>query len=95
MQRLTFLLRNIPDSDYIQAFDFLSKRGYKQYWCSIIYQHDNTYKKSDIVNFEMMGVVNILAVPKDKEQPTNLLKVKRNEKFNEAVYKFKKKTGTL
>jgi FkbM family methyltransferase len=85
----------IPDSDYIQAFDFLSKRGYKQYWCSIIYQHDNTYKKSDIVNFEMMGVVNILAVPKDKEQPTNLLKVKRNEKFNEAVYKFKKKTGTL
>jgi hypothetical protein len=43
----------------------------------------------------MMGVVNILAVPKDKEQPTNLLKVKRNEKFNEAVHKFKKKTGTL
>jgi FkbM family methyltransferase len=85
----------IPDSDYIGAFDFLSRRGYNQYWCPIIYQHDKTYRKSDIVDFGMMGVVNILAVPKDKEQPANLLKVSRNEKFNEAVYKFKKKTGTL
>lgn len=85
----------IPDSDYIGAFDFLSKHGYKQYWCSIIYQHDDTYRKSDTVNFGTMGVVNILAVPKDKEQPEHLLKVVRNENFSDAVYKYKKKIGTL
>ena len=82
----------IPDSDYIGAFDFLSRRGYNQYWCPII---------SYIDDFGMLGVINILAVPKDKEQPANLnlqaanlLKVIRNEKFNDAVHNFKMKNGT-
>lgn len=74
-----------------ECWQFLEDRGYRQYWVACRNSPIGvTHRKPDIDNpFGTSGVMNILAVPADKEQPTDFMPVIKNQQFADAVKQHK------
>lgn len=75
------------DAEVWQAcHNFLDTRDYKQYWVTCKNKPlAPTYKECPANPFKDSGVSNILAVPIEKEQPTDLVEVREGEVFDEMV----------
>jgi FkbM family methyltransferase len=69
-----------------KCVDYLAMRSYSMYWVSCLTKPNaETFKQTDENPFGTGGVSNILAVPNEKMQPTDLAPVTAGEKFEEMV----------
>ena len=69
-----------------ECFAFLNTRDYIQYWVTCRTKPmGQTYKECEVNPFADGGVSNILAVPIEQEQPTDLVEVREGETYNEMV----------
>jgi FkbM family methyltransferase len=80
--------------DWTGCFDFLSTKGYKQYWVACL----NTPLKNDTFipkdpnndpGFGMGGVTNIVAIPAEKPQIGNLMPVVQDETYGACAQRTK------
>lgn len=78
------------DLDWTRCFDFFDHKGYKQYWiaCYNTPLKDDTFIPKD-PNFDpgfgQGGVTNIIAVPNEKPQLSNLMPVVQDESYEDCV----------
>lgn len=75
--------------DWTGCFDFLSTKGYKQYWVACLNTplKEDTFIPKDPNNdpgFGLGGVTNIVAIPAEKSQISNLMPVVQNEPYGEC-----------
>lgn len=79
--------------DWTNAYDFLDHKGYKQYWLACYNTPmKDTYIPKDPNNdpgFRDGGVTNILAIPNEKPQVSNLMPVVQDEKYEDCVQRIK------
>lgn len=81
----------LQESDWQSVYDHLDAKDYKQYWVGVrtCPLHEN-FKKCTENPFGQSGVTNILAVPKEQEQPDYLLEVNGHEQYNDLITKIQK-----
>lgn len=74
------------DDKWPGCYDYLTDRGYKQYWVTCRTRPLHTaYREPDQDPFGTNGVCNILAVHESRDQPINLIPVEPNETYSQAV----------
>jgi len=79
----------IEPNSYGPCFEYLRDMQYKQYWVTCRNKPlAPTYKQSDENPFDMYGVSNILAVPAEKMQPTDLAPVEENEPYLQMLQRY-------
>lgn len=79
------------ESDWRTVVDHLSAKDYRHYWIGVrTCPIKPNYKNSTDNPFGQSGVTNILAVPKEKEQPDFLLEVNGHESYNDMVFRLQK-----
>jgi FkbM family methyltransferase len=72
--------------DWAECHEFLDTRDYRQYWVTCRTKPlGPTFKTSEANPFGDGGVSNILAVPGENEQPTDLVEVTSGESYNDMV----------
>jgi hypothetical protein len=84
------ILYKIEDMDWINSYNFIDSKGYRQYWVNCL----NTPVKSDTFKpkdgIEIPGsVTNIIAVPLEKPIVSNLMPVVQNESYEDCMKKIK------
>lgn len=73
-----------------KCMEFLQQKDYKFYWvCCRNKPIAKTFKESEHNPFGDGGVTNILSVPAEKEQPTDLIEVRLGESFSEMITRVK------
>jgi len=82
--------------DWTGCFDFLERKGYKQYWVAC---HNNPIKEDThipkvedhptIKEFGNGGVTNIVAIPAEKSQIGNLMPVQQDETYSQCATRIK------
>jgi FkbM family methyltransferase len=76
---------------WTKVHKFLDDRAYTQYWVACRTKPlSETFKPSDENPFEASTVANILSVPNEKPQPTDLVKVTAGEGFSTCFDRYKK-----
>jgi len=84
--RPTIFYEAIDYEIWTKCFKWLDSKDYKQYWVTCRTKPvAETYKKSENNPFGMGGVSNILAVPIENEQPTDLVPVVEDERFSDTI----------
>jgi hypothetical protein len=75
--------------EWLEPYKYLDKLEYNFYWvgCRSKPTHD-TFIKTSENPFGNSGVTNILAIPKEKAQPTVLIPVVLGESYNEAGVRY-------
>lgn len=72
--------------DWAACHKFMESKKYKQYWIAIKNRPiAETFKPSDEDPFNNTGVTNILCVPSEKDQPTDLVEVVPGESFTDLM----------
>lgn len=75
--------------EWLDAYKFLDKLEYNFYWVGCRSKPNReTFIKTDENPFGVSGVTNILAIPKENEQPTVLIPVVYGELYNEAGQRY-------
>lgn len=65
---------------------FIKDKKYKQYWVAVKNKPvASTFKETDLDPFNNTGVTNILCIPEEKEQPTDLVEVSPGEQFADCL----------
>lgn len=65
---------------------FMSDKKYKQYWVAVKNKPvAPTFKENEADPFNNTGVTNILCIPEEKEQPTDLVEVVPGEQFADCL----------
>lgn len=84
------LLYKIEDSNWISSYDFISNKGYRQYWVNCLNTpvKSDTFKPKDNITIEG-SITNILAVPLEKPIVSNLMPVVQNESYEDCMKKIK------
>lgn len=73
-----------------ECWQFLDDLGYRQYWIACRNSPiGDTHRKPNEDPFGTSGVMNILAVPGDKEQPTDFMPVVKDQQFAQAIHQHK------
>lgn len=77
----------LKDGDYTKVYKYLKKKGYEQYWvCVRVHPFlHKPFREPEDNPFGETGITNIIAIPKENEQPTDLLPVVENE-FHEQTF---------
>lgn len=76
----------LEHSRWDQCRQFLQDRDYKMYWATVLVHPDGgAYKPADSRPFGRTGSFNILAVPSEQEQPTDLVPVQAGEWYQSMV----------
>lgn len=79
------------ESDWRSVADHLINKDYKLYWIAVrTCPTRGNYKNSTENPFGQSGVTNMLAVPKEKEQPDYLLEVNGHEAYNDMLARLQK-----
>lgn len=79
----------IGETDWVDAYDYLTSKGYRQYWIGVrTFPANGNYKNSEENPFGQSGVTNIIAFPREKEQPDYLMEVNGHESYNQMVERF-------
>ena len=74
------------NTDYTKSVKYLEKQNYSFYWVSCRYSPMSANFKGNMNNpFGRAGSTNILAVPVEREQPTDLLPLVGGENHSETV----------
>ena len=77
------------DLEWLEPFKYLDKLEYNFYWIGCRSKPTRpTFIETEENPFGASGVTNILAVPKEKEQPKVLIPVVYGEKFNDAANRY-------
>lgn len=84
------ILYEALELDWTMCYDFLDHKGYKQYWlaCFNTPMKESTFipKNPNIdPGFGTGGVTNIVAIPNEKAQISNLMPVQQDEKYEDCV----------
>ena len=81
----------IGETDWLGAYDYLQSKGYKQYWVGVrTFPLKENHKKNTENPFGQSGVTNIIAFPREKEQPDYLAEVNGHESYNNMVLRLQK-----
>lgn len=84
--RPIILYEAIDIKDWAACHKFLQDRKYKQYWVAVKNKPvAPTYKENEADPFNNTGVTNILCVPEEKEQPTDLVEITPGEQFADCL----------
>jgi hypothetical protein len=84
------ILYKIEDINWDSSYDFISNKGYRQYWVNCLNTpvKSDTFKPKDDTIIEG-SVTHILAVPLEKPIISNLMPVVQNESYEDCMKKIK------